>query len=159
MVDSITSEKKIPLYEFTNTNSFFQIFKSFSNLMFLFSLCISSLCASAHGGYMALLMKHKMNSTTTMISVSLSAAMFSELVVYGLSPIIIKYCGGPMPCIILGIFSYFPRFMLTSYCRKLWIMPMIELFHGIGNSLSWAAQIEHALRIFRKRSVPLHLGW
>ena len=136
--------------EVPTTNSFIQIFKSCSNLMFLFSLCVSSLCYSAYGGYFSIFMKDKMNSTATMISVSLSAAMFAELVVYGLSPIIIKYCGGPMPCIILGIFSYFPRFMLTSYCRKLWIMPMIQLFHGIGYSLSWAAQIEHALRIFPK---------
>ena len=141
-----------------NANHLLKVFKSFDNKMFAFSVIISGLCLRTYTEFVFLFMDKEMHSTKTLMSLTMVAAMASELIIYPFSSRIIMFCGGPIPCIILGIFSYFPRFMLISYCTNPWFMLPIQLFHGIGMSLSWAAQVEHTYHIFPKEATTTALG-
>ena len=54
-----------------------------------------------------------------------------------------KTLGGPIPAIIIGVFSYFIRFLLISYVQNPWLILQIQRLHSVGFALFWNAAVEH----------------
>ena len=83
------------------------------------------------------------------VTLTFLLCMLTQLIGYPLSSRIIKFFGGPIPAITLGIFSYLPRYLLMSYLTHahVWLTLPIQLFEPFGLAFSWAAQMEHTYQL------------
>ena len=85
-----------------------------------------------------------MDASKTQISLSLTVSTISEIIFFISSSKLIKFLGGAIPSVIVGLMSYFPRFVLLSYTSNQWCALATQLFHGLGMGLLWSAAIKHA---------------
>ena len=121
--------------------------RRYDTIIFLLTVTVSGFALNIFQGFCFLLMDEMQASKITM-TLAVVICTISELTVYPFSSDLIRLLRGPIPCIAIGIFSYFPRYMLMSYVVNPWLILPIQLLQGIGLSLSWAAQIEHTYKLF-----------
>ena len=107
------------------------------------------------GVYMTETMNHATNTVIALVGI---VATLSELLIYPLTSWLIKHLGGPIPCVCIGIFSYVPRFLLTSLCTDARYLVPVQLFHGIGFALTWTAIVEHTYAICPKEVTNTAIG-
>lgn len=134
------------------------ILKKFDTIVFLLSALVCGLCLRTYTEFIFLFMDRELHTNKTLMSLTMLVAMVSELFVYPFTTTLIKRLGGSIVCLTIGIFSFCPRYILISYCANKWLMLPIQLFHGFGMSLAWAAQVEHAYNIFPKEVTTGALG-
>lgn len=137
---------------------FITVFKNPDNLMFLLSVIVSGLCFNAYTGYFFLFMKEELKLSESLMTIPVVVAMTSELLIYPISSNIIQFFGSPIWVVIIGIFSYFPRLLFLSYSKSVWSLLPFQLLHGVGMSLSWAAQIDHSYHIFPVETTTTTVG-
>ena len=129
----------------TERGYFKQLFKfllQMDTIIFLTTVFVSGTALNLHLSFLFLLMSEELHSTTTPMTLTLIACMITEIIAYPLSARFTRVMGGPVPVIITGIASYFPRFIITSYIREPWLMIPLQCFHAFGLPFSWAAQME-----------------
>ena len=122
--------------------------RKFDSIVFLLTVAVSGVAINIIQGFGFMLMKDYMHASSTAMTIVVQVCMISDFIFYPLSSRIIKLFGGPFPCIIIGIFSYFPRYVVISYISNQWLMVAINLVHGVGLALSWTAQMEYSYQIF-----------
>lgn len=115
-------------------------------IIFFLTVFMSGLGNSVYMGLSYTLVREEMHVTNTQKTFVVSTGSFSELAIFPFALRIIKKVGA-MPCITLGIFSYFLRFLAVSYATEFWMAVVIQLLHGIGFALSWAAMMEYTHQI------------
>merc|ERR1712226_383208 len=93
-------------------------------------------------------MEHELKSTKTVMTFALIVSVVCEVTVFAFSKKIIKMCGGEISSLTIGIFSFFPRFMIMSYANSPWYAIAVQPFHGLGMGLSWAAAIDYTYKSF-----------
>uniref|UniRef100_A0A7M5XEP1 Major facilitator superfamily associated domain-containing protein n=2 Tax=Clytia hemisphaerica TaxID=252671 RepID=A0A7M5XEP1_9CNID len=119
------------------------------NIVFLLSVL---LCGIFHGllyGFMFLYMEKELSSTKTAMGLCVVIGSIGEIIMFPVSHKIIKTVD-TIPCLIAGIFSYFLRFLLTSFVTNQWWMLPIQLLHSFGFALFFAAMMEHVTVISPK---------
>ena len=83
-------------------------------------------------GFLFLLMDDEMSATKTTMGLCMAAAIFAECILFPYCSKIMKTLGGPIPAIIMGVFSYCVRFILITYVENAWLILPIQLLHCIG---------------------------
>ena len=122
--------------------------KKLDSIIFLLTVVVSGFGDTVLQGFMFMLLNDYTHASTTAMTLLVLVCVVSELILYTLSSKIITLLGGPIPCIVIGVFSYFPRYMLMSYISNPWWMLPVQLVHGVGLGLSWTAQMEYSYKIF-----------
>ena len=89
-------------------------------------------------GFLFLLLE-EFHASKTMMGLSLLVSCVSELIMFPFSFKIIDFIGGPLPCMALGVFSYFLRFLLLSFIDSAWFVLPIQLLHAVGYGIFWSA--------------------
>merc|ERR1712072_741995 len=92
-----------------------------------------------------------MGAKKVLMTISMAVGGSSSVILFPFSSQIIRRMGGPIPCIVVGIFSYFVRYMVMAYAVVPWQMISIQLLQGFGYALSWASIIEHTHTISPKQ--------
>jgi len=146
-------EKKIPIIK-----EVMNVFKKSENFVFLFSCIISGTSLMILFHYLFIYMNRVMKPTKTMMSMATVISMASELLIYPFSSKIIRFLGGQIRCVTLGIFSSAVRLAILSYCTHPWQVFLIQPLHGIGMSLGWTSMIEHIWAIFPKEITTTAIG-
>ena len=113
------------------------------NFLFLLTIVIMGIANGILYGFLFLLMNDEMSGTKTTMGVCTATAILAETIMFPYCSKIIKILGGPIPAIIMGVFSYFVRFLLTSYVQNAWLILPIQLLHCVGWALFWSAAVEH----------------
>lgn len=122
---------------------FCSLFKSVKSVIFLITVFISGISYNLFFGYVFLFMRDEMGVSDTMMTLTVVCSTLSEIITFPFTSKLIRFIGDTTLAIIIGIFSYFVRFVVMSYFSTMWIIIPIQLLHGLGFSLSWAAQMEY----------------
>ena len=126
------------------------VFRKLDSIIFLLTVAITGIANNVFQCFVFLLMEDTMDSSKTVMTLAVTSCVVAELIVFPMSSKFIKFFRGAIPSIAIGTLSYLPRFMLMTYVTNPWLMLPIQLFHGLGLSLSWAAEMEHTYKIFPK---------
>ena len=129
---------KVPAFQY-----FCSLFTNSRSFIFLITVLISGVSYNLFFGYVFLFMRDEMDVSDTLMTLTIVSATVAEIVTFPFTAKLIRFIGDTMLSIIIGIFSYFVRFIVMSYFTNMWIIIPIQLLHGLGFSLSWAAQIEY----------------
>ena len=113
------------------------------NFLFLLTIAIMGIASGIMYGFLFLLMNDEMSATKTTMGLCMAAAIFAECILFPYCSKIMKTLGGPIPAIIMGVFSYCVRFILIPYVENAWLILPIQLLHCIGWALFWNAAVEH----------------
>lgn len=124
------------------------VFKKLDSCLFLVTVAITGIANNIFQCFVFMLMEDTMHPSETLKTLTITTCVVAELIVFPLSSRIIKLVGGPIPAMAIGTFSFLPRFLLMSWVRNPWLMMPLQLFHGLGLSLAWAAEMDYAYRIF-----------
>ena len=136
----------------------FLLFKKFDVLFFMITVFISGLANSIFLSFSLLLIQDTMNVSKTEMTLITVTGTLSELLIFPITSKLIKKLGGTSPCIIIGTFSYVIRFLSMSYVSTFWIIVLLQMLHGIGFALSWAAMMEYTHKISPKDIVVTMFG-
>ena len=71
-----------------------------------------------------------MGASKFLMTLSMAVGGSSSIILFPVSSQIIKLFGGPIPCIVIGIFSYFIRYMVMAYAVLPWQMISVQLLQG-----------------------------
>ena len=129
---------------------FISFFKSIDNLMFLISVLISGIAHLLHANFLYLLMIENMHTSKAIMAATMTTGGITAILIFPITGKLIKLFGGPIPCIALGIFSYFVRFVVMSYAVTPWEMLLPQVLNGIGFALSWAAEMDYTYMMAHK---------
>ena len=129
---------------------FISFFRSIDNLVFVISVLISGLANALYVNFVFLLIVENIHTSKAMMSATMTTGGIASILIFPVTAKLIKIFGGPIPCIALGIFSYFVRFMLMSYAVAPWQMILLQLLQGIAFALSWTAQMEYTYMMAHK---------
>ena len=143
------SKKEIVTWENSITRKVFLLIKRFDVSFFATTVFISGLANSLFLSFSFILVRQYMHVSKTKMTFVVATGSMSELLIFPISSFIIKKIG-TAPCITLGIFSYFIRFLTMSYANEFWMVVVLQLLHGIGFALSWAAMMEHTHQLVSK---------
>ena len=94
-------------------------------------------------GYVFLFMRDEMQVSDTLMTLTIVCSTAAEILTFPFTSKLIRFIGDTKLAMIVGIFSYFIRFIVMSFFSSMWIIIPIQLLHGLAFSLSWAAQIEY----------------
>ena len=116
----------------------------------MISVMISGLAYETFMNFLFLLMAETMEVSNFVKTLAMTTGGAASIIVFPFSTKIIKFFRGPIPCIALGIFSYFIRYMIMSYTTNPYLMVGIQALQGFGYALSWASILEHTCIISPK---------
>lgn len=128
-----------------------QLLKVFSNIdfaVFFLSIIVSGLTLNIFNCFFFLLMEQELKSKKTVMTFAIVVSVVCEVTIFAFSKKFIKLCGGEIASFTIGIFSFFPRFMVMAYASNPWHAIAVQPLHGLGMGLSWAAAIEYASKAF-----------
>ena len=129
---------------------FISFFRSIDNLVFLISVLISGVATLLYNNFLYLLMIENIHTSKSIMAATMTTAGIAAILIFPVTGKLIKIFGGPIPCVALGIFSYFVRFMVMSYAVTPLEMMLPQLLHGICFALSWAAQMDYTYMMAHK---------
>ena len=72
-----------------------------------------------------------MVATKLVMSTSTAVGVLSSFVVFPFASQIMRRMGGPIPCIVAGLSSYFVRYMVMAYAVVPWQMIALQLLQGM----------------------------
>lgn len=138
----------------------FKYYKNVDNIVFMLFVLVNGVSAMIYNQYLFLFMFKTMHPPPpkTMMSLTTVVGMCSELLFYPLSSKIIKMSGNPLRCVAIGIGSFCLRLISVSFCTKPWHILPIQLLHGVGMSLGWAAMIDYTWSLFPKDITTTAIG-
>ena len=122
---------------------FCSLFKSSTSIFFLVTVLISGVSYNLFFGYVFLFMRDEMQVSDTLMTLTIVCSTAAEILTFPFTSKLIRFIGDTKLAMIVGIFSYFIRFIVMSFFSSMWIIIPIQLLHGLAFSLSWAAQIEY----------------
>ena len=128
----------------------YHFFARFDSLIFLITVLVSGVAYNIFYGFLFLFMRDEMDASSKLMTVVIVTTSVAEILTFPFTSKIIRYIGSTHLAIIIGIFSYFIRFMYMSYVTQAWMLVPIQITHGVGFSLSWAAQVEYTHKISPK---------
>ena len=134
------------------------LFKKFDVAFFMITVFINGLANSVFFSFSLLLVQDTMNVSKTEMTLITATGALSEILIFPIASRLIKKLGGTSPCIIIGIFSFFIRFLSMSYVSTFWIIVLLQMLHGIGFALTWAAMMEYTHKISPKDIVVTMVG-
>ena len=134
------------------------LFKKLDVVFFMITVFISGLANSLFLNFSLLLVQDTMNVSKTEMTLITVTGTLSHLLIFPIASKLIKKLGGTSPSIIIGTFSYFIRFLSMSYVSSFWIIVLLQMLHGIGFALSWAAMMEYTHKISPKDIVVTMFG-
>ena len=134
------------------------LFKKFDVVFFMITVFINGLANNLFVSFSLLLVQDTMNVSKTEMTLITVTGTLSELLIFPITSKLIKKLGGTSPCIIIGTFSYFIRFLSMSYVSTFWIIVLLQMLHGIGFALTWAAMMEYTHKISPKDIVLTMFG-
>ena len=111
-------------------------------IMFLLTVFILGVGYNLVNGYLVLLLKKELDTPKTVIGLILVVSSICQIVIFPFSTQLKKMLGGAYPCFILGLISYFARFLLFSFIKGYWLALPIQLFESTGFALFCAAVVE-----------------
>ena len=85
--------------------------------------------------------------TQAKMSLALVLGSVSNIVCFPMASRLIKLLGGPSQGMIVGLLSYFVRYMVMAYTNVFEVMIAVQLLHGLCFALSWSAMIEHTQKV------------
>lgn len=83
------------------------------------------------------------------------------MLIYPFTGRFIKFLGGTMRCIMLGILATFIRLIVASYSTQYYQIILIQGINGMAITLSWSAIMEHTWTIFPKEitTIAVNIIW
>eukprot|EP00111_Clytia_hemisphaerica_P009051 TCONS_00026521-protein len=117
--------------------------------VYLISVLIEGVSLSFMYSFLFLHMKDEMQSTDTILGLNIAASIIGELLFFPLSKLLIARFGS-MECLVVSMFVNGIRFILLAYCKNAWLTLPIQLLHGVGFALFFAAMIEIAYNVSPK---------
>ena len=130
------------------TSQLLSAFKDLDFTIFFLSVIVSGLTLNTFNCFFFLLMEHEMHSSKTLMTFAIVVSVVCEITVFAFSTKLIRFCGGTISSFTIGIFSFFPRFMVMSYVYNPWVVLAVQPLHGLGMGLAWAAAVEHTYEAF-----------
>lgn len=116
--------------------------KKLDTIVLLLTITVSGTALNMMFNFLFLFMLKDLHSTKMNVTCVFLTCMLTQLVAFPASGRIIRRVGSPILFIIVGVFSYFPRFIMMSYIENPLLAIPISLIEPIGLALNWAAQIE-----------------
>jgi predicted MFS family arabinose efflux permease len=93
-------------------------------------------------GFLFLLIEVEMDATKTAMGVTILVSCISEVLTFPFTHRLIKWVGGPIRALEVGLLMYVVRFVALSYIKNAWFTIPIHLLHSVTFALFWAASIE-----------------
>ena len=124
-----------------------RIFSRMDNVMILLLVFVMGAAKGISFDFLFMLMKDEMKATKSFMGICTMLACVSEVVIFPFTTKIITLVGGIFPSIIIGVFSYFIRFLCISYIENPIMILPVQTFHSVGFALFWTAVVEHAKNI------------
>ena len=119
------------------------LFKQLDIVIFFVFVFVYGLVLNVYNSFFFMLMEHQFNSTKTLMSCCLAIGLGFELLTYVFAPQVMQLLRGTTISIIVGIFSFLPRYVFMSYVQSPWLMLISQPLHGLGMGLTWAAIVDH----------------
>ena len=119
------------------------------NMIFLLTVFLTGICNGLMIGFFFLYMDQELNSSKTIMGLSMAFGNLGEIFIFPVSYKLIKMVG-TIPCLISGIFAYFLRYIFLSIITNPWLTLPIQLLNAFCFALFVAAAIEHVVRISPK---------
>lgn len=126
------------------------MFKKADIWLLLGTVTVSGLAINIYYTFTYKLVKDVTNASDTKISLAFVIATAAEVLIFPINAKIIDMCRGTSIPLILGIFSYFVRFLVMSYTDELWLQLFMQVLHGVGFALHWSAMMEYLNRVTPK---------
>lgn len=120
---------------------------TFPNLMFLLTVLVAGLANGVYYGFLFVIMEHSMHASKTIMGLTIVVSSIAEIATFPFTSSLISTLGGPIPCIIIGVFSYFVRFLAISYIGNPWFVLLLQCLHALCFALFWAATLQHTFQI------------
>ena len=154
-IETTTHTEQIDRGTRSQENSFSRkvllLFMKFDFVIFMITVFINGLANSLFLNFSSLLVQGtKGNVTKTETALITVTGTLSELLIFPNTSKLMKILGGTTPCIIIGTFSHFIRFLSMTYVSTFWIILLLQMLHGIGMALSWAAMMEYTNQVSPK---------
>ena len=156
VIDQASWDNKVENKDTANVNQSVKLkqlasmFKKLDVIFFMCTAFIAGLACMIYLGFVFLLLNDELHSTKTQMGLALVVSSLSEIIAFALASKMITFFRGAPSSIIVGMFSYFLRFILMSYATNFWYILCLQSLHGIGFSLSLVAMIEHIQEITPK---------
>lgn len=126
-------------------------FTKFEAIIFICTVLVSGIAYNTFYGFLFLFMRDDLNASANTMTLVIMTTSIAEIIAFPFTSKIIRFIGSAHLTIIIGVFSYFIRFVVMSYTTNPWMIIPIQVIHGIGFSLSWTAQVEYTHTITPKR--------
>lgn len=120
-------------------------------IFFMATVLIFGLANNLFLNFSYLYVKDEMKVTKTEMTFVVVAATASEILIFPFTSKIIKILGGPAQANIIGMFSYFIRFILMSNDAPFDVLVGVQTLHSLGFALSFAALMENVHEISPKQ--------
>lgn len=128
------------------------------NFIFLFTVFLQGIMSANMFIFLFVFMEKELDATKTNMGLSMGVAATSEIAVFASSPVLFRLFRGKIPCLIIGVSSYFVQFILISFVNNPWLILPIRLNHAIGFGLFWVASIEQTNIISPKEITFMMFG-
>lgn len=117
------------------------------------TVIVSGLACNIFLTFTVKLLKDVTDANDTKISLAFVIATVAEVFMFPFNAKIIVMCRGTSIPLMLGIFSYFVRFLVMSYTDKLCLQLFVQVLHGVGFALHWSAMMEYLHRVTPKEII------
>ena len=124
-----------------------RLFSRMDNALILLLIFVMGTADGILFDFLFMLMREEMKATKSFMGICTFFACFSEVIIFPFTLKIMTFVGGIFPSIIIGIFSFFIRFLCISYIENsIFILP-VQTLHSFGFALFWTAIVEHTKNI------------
>ena len=135
-----------------------RLFSRMDNVMILLLVFVMGAAKGILFDFLFMLMKDEMKAAKSFMGICTMLACVSEVVIFPFTTKIMTLVGGIFPSIIIGVFSYFIRFLCISYIENPIIILPVQTLHSLGFALFWTAVVEHAKNISNQEILTSALG-
>ena len=122
------------------------LFTRMDNALILLLLFVMG-TANGISFYLFMLMRDEMKATKSFMGICTLFACFSEVIIFPFTLKIMTLVGGIFPSIIIGMFSFFIRFLCISYIENSILILPVQTLHSVGYALFWTAVVDHTKNI------------
>lgn len=113
-------------------------------IFFLITILISGFAHHIFMNFILLLLHdEKVVGTKTEMSLVIITAHISEIFIFPFTSRLTQILGGHCNVFILGVSSFFVRFMIISYDIPFYVIVLTQTLHTIGFGLFWSAAMEY----------------
>ena len=135
-----------------------RMFSRTENVMTLLLVFVMGAAKGILFDFLFMLMKEEMKVTKSIMGICTMLACFSDVVIFPFTTKIMILVGGIIPSIIIGILSYFIRFLCMSYIENPIMILPVQTLQGFGFALFWTAVVEHTKNITDQEILTSAIG-